>query len=996
MPTTNGYYSFLPYIRQGLAAKLTNADIYNGGTSPVGERAHFQLGLTIQKTPVSGGGPSPVTVNHSVSLNGPGDVTGINSNAIVKVFPSDWTTNFEPNYLPYIEFYDEDFPWRYTPAAAKREGTNGFKYRIRPWITLVVLKEGEFTMKPFNGILPCFALAQGISTANVFPSQEQLWAWAHVHVNDNVASGDAAVPRTTAGIQNAVTALQGILNNNPDKAVSRLISPRKLDANTGYYAFLIPTFEGGRIAGAGESGTADMLTPAWDDDTPPPNSTVFPIYKQWYFKTGGAGDFESLVRLLQPRVMDSSVGKRQMDLQRSNNPVLDDATLPVPTLGLQGVMQPTDAVEDAWALNNDYSETIRDIINSPADYIANTGTGDPIIAPPIYGCWHAAQSSVNDPGSGTPNWIQEANMDPRYRVFAGAGAEVLRRNQDKYMAIAWEQVGEVDKANRSIRLLQLATQANTALYEKHLEPLTDELVLNISAPVHGRIKGSATNKTVFKDVSDSAIPNSMLSAAFRRLTRPGGPLVSSIEFSTSTPVSTGELIADVNNGVVQPTPPVQVPAGVSLYNVWAPNQLTSGFTYSLPTNAGFLYSNPGVFTGTPAPGPNTPATQVFVGAVAGLHNIITALPGYVYNTNPALPIPTTRTTILARTNPATTTLNLAQRTLKLRDVQNNVLDLPDLNLVLAAPAIRTPMFNDLAALSPDWIMPGLNDIANNSITILQTDRKYIEAFMLGLNHAMAGELLWRGYPTDQRGTVFSYFWGYNNSMSAIATVSGNTKIADLSAYRDIEDIHRWRVTPNNPASALTALGANNARTAIGPSSEMLVLVIRGELLRKYPGAVIYLQKAQWITTTQARKIADGSDPVYPVFTANIGQDIFMLGFADHTAEEIRGGGVDDTSHPGYFVVFQERAGAIKFGADIYDPDSFQTTPATWNDISWGNITADPTDTSGFNFVDPSLAFGVTSDPDTVTWNENSASVAYALYQAPVRLNVHAEGLIPAS
>ena len=38
-----------------------------------------------------------------------------------------------------IEFYDEDFPWRYTPAAP-----SGDQLRLRPWIALVVLTEDEF------------------------------------------------------------------------------------------------------------------------------------------------------------------------------------------------------------------------------------------------------------------------------------------------------------------------------------------------------------------------------------------------------------------------------------------------------------------------------------------------------------------------------------------------------------------------------------------------------------------------------------------------------------------------------------------------------------------------------------------------------------------------------------------------------------------------------------------------------------------------------------
>ena len=46
--------------------------------------------------------------------------------------PAHWVTNFEPNYLAAIEFYDEDFPWRYTPAAPDGR-------RLLPWLALVVL-----------------------------------------------------------------------------------------------------------------------------------------------------------------------------------------------------------------------------------------------------------------------------------------------------------------------------------------------------------------------------------------------------------------------------------------------------------------------------------------------------------------------------------------------------------------------------------------------------------------------------------------------------------------------------------------------------------------------------------------------------------------------------------------------------------------------------------------------------------------------------------------
>ena len=37
---------------------------------------------------------------------------------VVRTEPLNWITDFEPNYLPFVEFYDEDFAWRYTPAKA--------------------------------------------------------------------------------------------------------------------------------------------------------------------------------------------------------------------------------------------------------------------------------------------------------------------------------------------------------------------------------------------------------------------------------------------------------------------------------------------------------------------------------------------------------------------------------------------------------------------------------------------------------------------------------------------------------------------------------------------------------------------------------------------------------------------------------------------------------------------------------------------------------------
>lgn len=984
-----GFYSFLPYLRQGLNNYLTNADS-TGGTSSPKKRPTFDLSVKLNATAV-GGGVFPTSADKTFALKSPCDVTGINSNAIVKVSPADWVTNFEPNYLPYIEFFDEDFCWRYTPAKFRDDAPGQptqYKVRLRPWITLVVLKEGEFqAITAANGKNAIKVLK---TPSDIFPKQEELWAWAHVHVNENLSNDDNPIGNN---ITTAVNNFKNILSADPDKAVSRLISPRRLEPNTGYTAFLIPTFESGRLAGLGQDpfgGTpmADMLDGAWKATTPV--GTEYPVYYSWYFKTGAAGDFESLVRMLKPKILGEDVGKREMDLQKSNNDELESIQPPYPAIYLQGVVQPVSAISDSWDTtdNNAYAAKMREIVNEPTKILEAHVTGDPIIAPPIYGRWHAARSKV-DAVTSSPDWLQEVNLDPRYRIFAGAGTETIRRNQEKYMDIAWEQIGEVVEANRKLRQLQISRQANLAMYNKHLVSLNDELLLNISAPVHQRIRNNPQTATVYKDIGNSAIPVTMLSGAFRRLTRPGGMLVSNIEATTNTVVTTTDLIADVNSGTVQPSYPVQAPAGQLNYNIWNSSQLTPSFTFSLQPNAGFQFANPGMVVSGPAPGPNAPATQMMVNAIGALHGVIQALPSYNFSTNPALPLPGTRNIILTRTQPYTNALQLAQNTIKLSNVAGAAVNVPDTNFVMAAPRIKMPMYSELAALSPDWIMPGLNNIEMNSINMLQVNQKYVEAYMLGLNYEMGRELLWRGYPTDQRGTCFSYFWGYSNSVTTLLPVIAGSRVFNLQDYRDIEDIHRWRIVPNNPSSALKTLGSNNARSAMSGVQNMLILTIRGELLRKYPGTIIYLQESEWITFDEPRKLKPDTEK-YPVFTGHIEPDIYLLGFAVDP-DAVRGEH-QDVNHPGYFVVFQERAGEIRFGADEASTNPPSTTIATWDDVNWGLIKNDPAQDG---FIDMTKTFTVTDNPDSVTWNNNSAMLAYALLQSPVKLNVHAEGLIPA-
>src|SRR3954471_4427877 len=133
-------YKFLPWTRRGFGAEVsTPDDLASGGAGR--ERAAVPVSFNVNGQPIA----------KSVEVLGPGDVVGINPRAIVKTEPRNWVTDFESNYLPYIEFYEEDFPWRFTPATAANALA---QTRLRPWIFLVVLEEGEFIEPKSGGPLP--------------------------------------------------------------------------------------------------------------------------------------------------------------------------------------------------------------------------------------------------------------------------------------------------------------------------------------------------------------------------------------------------------------------------------------------------------------------------------------------------------------------------------------------------------------------------------------------------------------------------------------------------------------------------------------------------------------------------------------------------------------------------------------------------------------------------------------------------------------------------
>ena len=110
--------------------------------------------------------------------------------------------------------------------------------------------------------------------------------------------------------------------------------------------------------------------------------------------------------------------------------------------------------------------------------------------------------------------------------------------------------------------------------------------------------------------------------------------------------------------------------------------------------------------------------------------------------------------------------------------------------ILDAPDFPQPMYEALRDLSQDFLFPGLEQVPANTVTLLETNPKFVESFLVGLNAEMSRELLWRNYPTDQRGTYFRQFWDTRRAViNRISTRSTNG--ATASSARMPAQANNW-------------------------------------------------------------------------------------------------------------------------------------------------------------------------------------------------------------
>ena len=953
---------FLPWVAPGMAANIP-AEATESLSAAQAAAVSLKMRLQVNSE----------QIEKTARLYGPGDVTAIDPQQVVRVEPRHRTTDFEPNYLPGIEFDRPDFPWLFTPAKADVQG------RLRPWLCLVVVrKQPGVEVRPASTLpVSVLEIKAPARPADELPELAESHLWAHAQV-------------TGASKGNLKTALE----SQPAANVSRLLCPRRLDAETEYIACVVPAFEVGRRAGLNESlDGSNTLAPSWTSGDAAPAEIKLPVYYSWEFRTGRGGDFEELVRRLEPRELPSEVGKRPMDI---SDPGFTMQPKPSPDtpgsiLGLEGALRVVGTAEDDWpdGVRVPFQRTLQTILNTPWQLATTVGVNqDPIVAPPIYGCWHAGVHAVplngQQPASWpTFFWLDELNLDPRNRAVAAVGTQVVQDQQEQLMASAWEQLGDIQKINQRLRQAQLSRAVNTKYLAKTFNRFPEETFFKVVAPANSRLAIQETQlgqpSLLVQRLGRSLLPSTAVSPSLRKIARPRGPMNREYKQANAPGINGIFTLFSVN-------PAARFSFFDRSRGAVAIDGISQILTLELANRPGFVWVNeppiPGhwermraeypIMLSTFRQGslnsdsinlrqspPNTPAG--FREAVVAHHAYLSTLFAFPPLAGPPMPFVARdiKMAAMISLNPATAVSNAARSAI---DVGSAPLQTGDeLDPIMDAPTFPQPMYEVLRDLSQDLLFPGLEHVPPNTVQLLQTNAKFIESFMVGLNTEMGRELLWRGYPTDQRGTYFRQFW---DTASA-----ANPRL-------DITPIHKW---------AKRSLGG----PAGSPASEKLVLLVRGELLRRYPGTVIYAVKAV-LNNGKREPSLNPIDESHPIFRGSLDPDVNFIGF-DLTAASVVAG-------EGWFFVFQQQPTEPRFGLDDdpFGAGESGVIPAlnTWNDLNWAHVAPGAAELKALSHIPVRGLQLAPIQSDKGTWGRNSAHMAYIVKQRLVRIAIHATEMLP--
>jgi hypothetical protein len=893
-----------------------------------------------------------------IHLMDPGDVLTLAAGVVTRQYPEPGSTDCPSNDLAYVEFSRPDLPWMFTPASATPE------HRLRPWIVLVVVPVTEQLASDRASTLKVAAAE--------LPDLRQSNAWAHAQIMAERAEDiGPAVARGGPG------------------AVSRLVCPRRLDPGIAYRACIVPAFDA-------------TLNLKWNVDAG--GIVEVPIYHSWTFRAGPKEDFEELVLRLHPIESMAALGTRPISAFKpwptwktlralagtpdDTTPAIfqQDGALAAPGQNARPSLDEacTTAFRTRMAqhVNHPFAESATPT-EDPRDVPAGDGAS---LAPPIYGGHHG---NVRQLTAGAARWIEDLNLEPRRRAAAAMGARYVQEHQEFLMARAWEQLRDIEKANQLRRVAELASVAADAVHRRSVSTLRPAEVIGLAGPARTRIRRA--DQTLNAEIAGSVLPTAVATPAFARLARPMGPIAHRmLREGPSTMIERG-LQGDER--VLPPRLTTAAPR-VSLVRgsqtagdvttrqtavhrrlVGGTEEITLAVTLSAAKHA-VDDAETASAGGLPFPAAleqvrtairrdlaawdfapaNVEALRTLLAdpsKVQAASDVVRTTAAFVGTREIAAAIEIARP---GRTlDPGQLRVDVAAALrpskylrLRLRDRIDVPVPQHDdaLQQIMVHPEFPAPLALALLQEAPNAVLPGLATFPNNRVALLETNPSFIEAFLVGANHEMNREFLWREFPTDQRGTPFKHFWP--------RPAEGG------SDGREIEEIASWPLDRR--------LGTNLA----GRRTAETVLLVRGDVLRRYPFMIVMAAPALDANGT----VAPFATWLLPKFPIPVGADSMAYVF-DLDVNQALG-------IPGWFLVFQEPRAVLRYGFDL----SPSGGAATWSDLAWPDV---PVARGKFVDIDRPPTFAP-ADPRGAAWGGTAADMATITMQRPFRLLFHARAL----
>ncbi len=933
---------FLPYLRQGLTTLADHSKV-------TGKRMVIPLKLTLAATNKTNNTTKTEIAEKDIILLGPGDVVGINTNIISRVAPFPNTGNFETSLIPFIEFSEPDFLWRF--SSLQIDDKNWM-----PWLTLILLKaenneeEAEFEkIQNSNKELPPQIL---IKPNAVLPDLKEAWRWAHVYKTD---IGGSSAEQLVNSIKKA-----------PKETICRLLCPRKLKPQTRYHAFLVPAFKIGAEAAMGNTGqTLDRNVLTWETPAKGTGKTI-PYYFDWEFGTGAGGDFENLVRKLKPRTLEN-MGTRPIDCSNPGYGMQEENEL---VLQMEAALKSLDTSYQPWGMDStdnspdatqssEKQTTLAELLNKREEKIQKeNGTVETKlrVTPPVYGEWYASRQgeTVKVNPLNRNHWLEELNLDFRHRAAAGLGVKFVKENQESLMKAAWEQLSNVKMVNQELNLGRFGREISSNMY-KRLNKMKPNNVFKMALPVQNKI-AIQPKKTVTSILNDSKITQNLTRTKTQKYLYKTGSTKLKNDFK---PVETTQLVSlsyHVN--------------GVK----------SSALKLRMMTDI-----------------PKVTAKKIITWPEEVVIKTISAL-------NPKL-------TIESRIKNRVSSFRMVEKSEISQSLAKD-----ELHPVIWYPEFHRPMYHFLRTMSQEYILPGLENVLQNTVGLLQTNRRFIEAFMMGLNHEMASELRWREFPTDMRGSYFRSFWDtsiysldenekaafresgiaaklleqiqneYGSEFNTLQEVENTYTVGDPNqTEKEVSDayesaVEKWLLTRDKDKDINrlahwkkdNRLGDNPAPGKLNNGEEdqnQLVLLIRGELLQKFNNTLIYLVKK----INGKPDYSMNAVRTHPVFEGTLPPDVVFIGFPIKKEEAAE-----------YFVIFEERMTELRFGLD--ETPEGQTPGPEINDFSWEHF---PT------LLPEGYLDGNQPTIFTEEW-KNAAFIGKVMMQKQIRAAIELKKLLPDS